>query len=64
MGNSAMTSQLNNIKWHIRPCPDCNGTGLRVRMLQNRGSKRHRVAMTCRDCDGKGIKRQLTSFKT
>lgn len=59
-----MTAQLANIKWHIRPCGECNGTGLRVRMLQHRGSKLHRVAITCRDCEGRGIKRQLTNFKT
>lgn len=59
-----MIAQLANIKWHIRPCRECNGTGLRFRMLQHRGSNRNRVAITCRGCEGRGIKRQLTNFRT
>lgn len=61
------TATLANIKWHIRPCPECSGTGLRIRQFTSMRAttdRSKRVVTTCRDCEGKGVMRQLTSFKT
>lgn len=58
------TATLANIKWHIRSCPECNGTGLRIRSFTSmRATTSKRVVTTCRDCEGRGIQRQLGSFQ-
>lgn len=61
------TATLASIKWHIRPCPECNGTGLRIRSFTSSRAttdRSKRIATTCRACNGKGVMRQLTPFQT
>lgn len=61
-----MTATLAGIKWHIRPCGECSGTGLRFReFVSNRATKvrSNRVALTCRACNGRGIQRQRGPFQ-
>lgn len=61
-----MTAQLNGIKWHIRECPECSGTGLRIRSFTSSRAttdRSKRIATTCRECDVRGINRQLGPFQ-
>lgn len=45
------TATLASIKWHIRECPDCRGTGLRIRQFTSMRAttdRSKRVVTTCR----------------